>query len=94
LHGESRLWLEISRPCGGKGVDLSKFVHGTVGYEVGCCNHPLVLRESIHQSKQCAHLMIASNAGTFPLFLEANKFSKLLMKHLLHDGTSLFNLIE
>jgi hypothetical protein len=88
LQGGSRVELLISRPCGGKGDNVSKFVNKTVGYGEGFCNHPVVLQGSSHQSKQFPYLLNVSNRETFSLFLEGNSFRNLDIKHVLHDGTA------
>jgi hypothetical protein len=89
LQGGSRVELLISRLCGGKGDDVSKFVNKTVGYGEGFCNHPVVLQESSHQSEHFPHLLNVSDRETFSLFLEGNSFRNLDIKHVLHDGTAL-----
>jgi hypothetical protein len=68
LQGGSRVELLISRPCGGKGDDVSKFVNNTVGYGEGFCNHPVVLQGSSHQSKHFPHLLNVSIEKLFHCF--------------------------
>mgnify|MGYP003334234574 CR=1 FL=1 len=65
MQGGRDVEYVISRPCGGKDVNVPNFVDDTVGYGWGFCNHPVVFWGSSHQSEHLTHLLNVPESGIY-----------------------------